>query len=624
MDYTSDGDSEVEAYGSGTFELLESGDLQVMTDEGLYRCPFCSDEDKDHSLNDLLQHASGVGAAHDRQAKEKADHRALARHLKGKPAESPGARLQPMLIDVQDPEHTQDEQFVWPWMAILVNMPNEFFGKSANRLKEHYSSFHPVKVHPVYSKGRPTRDAVFEFGNDWSAFRNARAFDAHFAMKGYSKNCWKEMKSECKEPVGWMARADDYNSLGAIGELLRKNGDLKTLKDIGSEGANKTEKLLSNLACKVKEKEIYLEQLESEYNKRSASLNIMMQKREQQLQSYNQEILKMRQLGQQNTQRIVEQNRKLRYDMQDMADALDARNKQIEQSEHDKKKLEQEKLKNAMRTNHLRLAALEQEKADENVQKLVDKQTRETKAILDDFLRLNTQLEKKQKLELEINHLSGKLHVMELKPGDEDPESREKIDKLKEELNEKIDELKYAENYNQDLISRERKSSDELREAREVLINSLQSLPRTTSCQSQIGVKKVGELDPSVFLSLCKRKFPAADAEAKSSSLCSKWQNEIENPEWQPFKVIIVDGKASEALNEGDRKLQELKELGQEPYAAVTKVLMELKDANGGRKDPFPELWNYDQGRKANMVEGARHAVMLWNASKTKKGKKSR
>jgi hypothetical protein len=80
-------------------------------------------------------------------------------------------------------------------------------------------------------------------------------------------------------------------------------------------------------------------------------------------------------------------------------------------------------------------------------------------------------LEKKQKLELEINHLSGKLHVMELKPGDEDPESREKIDKLKEELNEKIDELKYAENYNQDLISRERKSSDELREAREVLIN---------------------------------------------------------------------------------------------------------------------------------------------------------
>jgi hypothetical protein len=82
-----------------------------------------------------------------------------------------------------------------------------------------------------------------------------------------------------------------------------------------------------------------------------------------------------------------------------------------------------------------------------------------------------------------------------------------------------------------------------------VQLQSLQSLPRTTSCQTQIGVKKVGELDPSVFLSLCKQKFPAADAEAESARLCSKWQNEIENPEWQPFKVIIVDGKASVRWN---------------------------------------------------------------------------
>jgi hypothetical protein len=50
---------------------------------------------------------------------------------------------------------------------------------------------------------------------------------------------------------------------------------------------------------------------------------------------------------------------------------------------------------------------------------------------------------------------------------------------------------------------------------------------------------------------------------------------------------------------------------------------MELKDGNGGRKDPYPELWNYDEGRKANMVEGARHAVMLRKASKMK-GKRSR
>jgi len=101
----------------------------------------------------------------------------------------------------------------------------------------------------------------------------------------------------------------------------------------------------------------------------------------------------------------------------------------------------------------------------------MSKLQRETKTILDDFLRLNTQLEMKQKLELEIKHLSGKLQVMELKPGDEDPESRVKIDKLKEELNQKIEELKDAESWNQVLISRESKISDELREAREPLIN---------------------------------------------------------------------------------------------------------------------------------------------------------
>ena len=101
----------------------------------------------------------------------------------------------------------------------------------------------------------------------------------------------------------------------------------------------------------------------------------------------------------------------------------------------------------------------------------MSKLQRETKTILDDFLRLNTELEMKQKLELEIKHLSGKLQVMELKPGDEDPESRVKIDKLKEELNQKIEELKDAESWNQVLISRESKISDELREAREPLIN---------------------------------------------------------------------------------------------------------------------------------------------------------
>ena len=96
---------------------------------------------------------------------------------------------------------------------------------------------------------------------------------------------------------------------------------------------------------------------------------------------------------------------------------------------------------------------------------------RETKDILDNFLRLNTQLEMKQNLELEIKVLTGKLQVMEVKQGDVDPESWKKIDELKKELSEKVEELSDAESFNQDLMNREKVINDELREAREALIS---------------------------------------------------------------------------------------------------------------------------------------------------------
>ncbi|KAF8765990.1 hypothetical protein HU200_007925 [Digitaria exilis] len=627
MDYTSDGDAEVEAYGASTFELLVSGSLKVMSDEGVYQCPFCSDEEQEYSLDDLLQHALEVGTAFDQQAKEKADHRALAKHLKNKPAESSvDSLLQPMLTDPQIPQNSRDEQFAWPWMGILVNMPNEFFGKSANRLKEHLSSFHPVKVHPVYSRGSPTRDAIVEFGKDWNGFRNARAFESHFTMKGYIKKCWKEMKCRGTEPVGWMARADDHSSQGAIGELLRKNCDLKSLNDIVNDGTNRTDKLMVNLACQVKEKEMHLEKLESEYNKSSTTLDELMQKKEQLLQSYTQEILKMRQLSQQNTHRVVEENRKLQSDLKGMMDELDRRNKQIEelsaQSECNIRELELEKQMNASKANNLRLAALEQQKASENVNKIMERQKREKEAVLENIMRLSIQSEKKHNLELDIKHLMRQLQVMELKPEDEDSGLGKKIDELKEELSEKITELNDAESFNQTLIARESKNSDELREAREVLIDALQGLIGTTNSQTHIGIRRIGELDSKVFLKTCKRKLSSQDAKAESIILCSKWQSEISNPEWNPFRVTMVDGHEVEVIREDDKKLHELKEYGEEAYAAVTKALTELKDVNGRRRDPFPELWNYKEDRKAHMTEAVRYAMKLWNESKVKKAKR--
>jgi predicted nuclease with TOPRIM domain len=95
---------------------------------------------------------------------------------------------------------------------------------------------------------------------------------------------------------------------------------------------------------------------------------------------------------------------------------------------------------------------------------------REKEAALDKILKLEQQLNAKQKLELEIQQLQGKLEVMKHMPGEEDSESK-KMDELTEKLQEKYDEMDAVESLNQTLVMKERKSNDELQHARKELIN---------------------------------------------------------------------------------------------------------------------------------------------------------
>lgn len=57
-----------------------------------------------------------------------------------------------------------------------------------------------------------------------------------------------------------------------------------------------------------------------------------------------------------------------------------------------------------------------------------------------------------------------------------------------------------------------------------------------------IGVKRMGELDSSVFQEACKRRFPEDIAEDKAAEVCSLWDEYLRDPEWHPFKVVQVHG----------------------------------------------------------------------------------
>jgi hypothetical protein len=297
MDHSSDedsdiSDSEIDEHEEQIYASLMSGHLKVKNNGDSYSCPFCSSKKKNnYTKNSLLQHASGVGAAPNRTAKEKAIHRALAKHLKNDLAKS--LAPQPQIISEEpQPLQNRDEKFVWPWMGILVNVPTEWkdgrhVGESGNRLKQQLSSFCALKVIPLWNFRGHTGNAIIEFGKDWNGFRNARSFESHFAAGGYGKKDWTGRKNEGAELYGWVARAEDYNSSGFIGDYLRKNGDLKSVNDLADEGARKTDKLVANLANQIEVKNRYLKELECKYSETIASLEKMMGQREKLLQSYN-------------------------------------------------------------------------------------------------------------------------------------------------------------------------------------------------------------------------------------------------------------------------------------------------------------------------------------------------
>lgn len=65
-----------------------------------------------------------------------------------------------------------------------------------------------------------------------------------------------------------------------------------------------------------------------------------------------------------------------------------------------------------------------------------------------------------------------------------------------------------------------------------------------TSTRTNIGVKRMGDLDDKPFLNACKKRFSAQEAEIQATTLVSLWQSHVVNPKWHPFKIIDPEGNA--------------------------------------------------------------------------------
>lgn len=86
-------------------------------------------------------------------------------------------------------------------------------------------------------------------------------------------------------------------------------------------------------------------------------------------------------------------------------------------------------------------------------------------------------MDAKQKLEMEIQELKGKLQVMKHLGDQDDAAVQKKMKEMNDELQQKVEDLGDTESLMQTLIVKERQSNDELQEARKEFIAVFLFLP---------------------------------------------------------------------------------------------------------------------------------------------------
>ncbi|KAG8490406.1 hypothetical protein CXB51_013699 [Gossypium anomalum] len=626
-------ESEMEEYEDKSYEKLKNGKYTVMVSDETYTCPYCPKSNKQkYRYKDLLQHASGVGnsSSAKRKPRVKANHLALARYLETDLV--PVVSSSKPVVEEDPPSGCDhDEKIVWPCTGIVVNIPTRrsadgrSVGESGSKLRDELirRGFNPIRVHPLWNFRGHSGTAVVEFRKGWPGLHNALSFEKAYEADHHGKKDWVANDDVKHGLYAWVARADDYNASGIIGDHLRKIGDLKTISELMEEEARKQDRLVSNLTNIIETKTKHIKELEAICSETSKSLEVLMEEKENLLQAYNEEIKKIQLSAREHFQKISSDHEKLKSQLETHKKELELRGVELEKrealNETERKKLAEELEQNAVQNSSLQMAALEQKRADENVMKLAEDQKRQKEELHNRIIQLEKQLDQKQALELEIEQLRGSLIVIRHLGDEDDKEVLQKIEASLKDLREKEGELEDLEALNQTLIVSERKSNDELQDARKELINGLKEISR----RANIGVKRMGELDGKPFLEAMKRRYNEELAEERASEMCSLWEEYLKDPDWHPFKRIKLEGREEyqEVIDDEDEKLRDLKaEMGNEAYKSVTSAIKEINEYNPSGRYVISELWNYREGRKASLKEGVQFLLELWETVKRRRG----
>ncbi|RHN60281.1 putative XS domain-containing protein [Medicago truncatula] len=659
-------DSDYEYYESRYYEDLKDDYYKdkLKISDSTYRCPFCYNKDY-YSLSELLRHASRILGDSRETDKEIAKHSALKMYIEGylnvkvdkdKP---PGVSIasdksvnlsvaneKSLIMNVAEGQLlnanvADNELFVWPWMVILANnitnfdpKSGKYVGKNNKKIEEELimKGFQPMKVTALWNVKGQTPFAVVEFGRQWDGFHNAMKLERSFQAEHCGKRDYLALREQERGDrlFGWMARRNDYNFKDIVGKHLQGNGDLKTVSGKEAEDNRKARKLVSGLANTLKLKTEELEQTASKYDEVNVSLRKAMDQKEKMLEHFNKGMLKLRKLF-----LLIFVFCFFDLEVKHSCFYCYIKMRQVEREyqekiskDHEKARLELEAWKNELMSREKDLQKRQADNHNERNKLYLEKKHKEKEKLHKKIHDLERGLDAKQALELEVERLRGAFQVMN-HIGETDRNDKKKLEAIRMELQEKEEELEGVEDLQQTLVVQERKTNDELQDARKKLISWFRC-PKNTN-QVIIAGKMMGKLDIKPFEEAAKRKFSdevnekamtkkklSNKVKSKANEWCSKWDEYLSDPSWHPFKFVTDNSK--EILDGEDEKLKSLKdEVGDEAHDAVSTALKELNEYNPSGRYPIPELWNFKEGRKASLKEGVSHLINKWKASKGKK-----